>query len=221
MNVVRSYPGDLTVQQKNSMRMERIDNHKVQILFNGNPAIQVTIRRQNMFQSGAQVIINAANTTLTRGGGIDGAIHDAAGGSYAQAHSQLQAEYGGLGRADFTRGFAAMIQSGELKAKHRIERVIAVAGPMHASTPENDAALYSCYYNSLVLADSENIFSLAFPSISTGIFRFPKERAAAISLRALYDFIEDHPNTTLLQISIHFLENEPYENLQNYIDAAQ
>jgi O-acetyl-ADP-ribose deacetylase (regulator of RNase III) len=112
-----------------------------------------------------------------------------------------------------------MIESGLMKQRHQIERVIVVAGPTQGSTPEKDAALYSCYYNSLVLADRGNYTSLAFPSISTGRFGFSKERAAAISLKALYDFIQAQ-DTTLNQISIHFLENESYENLQIYIDAV-
>ena len=100
-----------------------------------------------------------------------------------------------------------MIDSGELK-RSGIDKVIVVAGPQGATDPQKENELYSCYYNSLVLAHSQNKISIAIPSISTGIFGFPKERASAISLKAIKDFISKNPETTLKNISIHILSDD-------------
>ena len=162
--------------------------------------------------SKAQVVVNAANTHLGGGGGIDGAIHRQGGAEYAKAHRELQA----LFKAHYIEGHAAMIGSGSLKEKYNIENVIVVAGPQGAASPSKETELYSCYFNALVLADEQNKTSIAFPSISTGIFGFPKDRAAAISLKAIHDFLDKHPNTRLKTISIHYLPDDPITNLEIY-----
>lgn len=120
-------------------------------------------------------------------------------------------------RGKYTEGYAAIINSGSLKAKG-IHHVIVVAGPQGPrSNSQKENQLYSCYYNSLVLAHEQGKTSIAFPSISTGIYKFPKDRAAAISLKAVSDFIKQHPTSHLTQISIHFLGKEsdhlaPYQS---------
>ena len=102
----------------------------------------------------------------------------------------------------------------DLIQKYNIENVIVVAGPQGVTTPSKEAELYSCYFNTLLLADKQNKTSIAFPSISTGIFGFPKDRAAAISLKAIQDFVDKHPNTQLKTISIHYLPNDPISDLE-------
>jgi O-acetyl-ADP-ribose deacetylase (regulator of RNase III) len=211
IEVVENYTGDLSFQQKQTLKSQYINDDTLSITCDQAPGIDVTIRKQDLFQSGSKVIVNAANTHLGGGGGIDGAIHRNGGQAYAKAHGELRALYHGA----YTSGYAAMISSGNLKA-NGIENVIVVAGPMGDSTPQKENELYSCYYNSLQLADQQNKDSIAFPSISTGIFHFPEERAAAISLKAVYDFVTAHPQTTVKTISIHFLPSASKKKLELY-----
>jgi O-acetyl-ADP-ribose deacetylase (regulator of RNase III) len=212
IEVVENYTGDLSFEQKKNLLVQFANDDTLSITFEQAPNILVTIRKQDLFNSGAKVIVNAANTHLGGGGAIDGAIHKIGGPAYAKAHQDLRALYHG----QYTQGYAAMISSGNLAANNAIENVIVVAGPQGGTTPKKENELYSCYYNSLKLADQAKKESLAFPSIGTGVFQFPPKRAAAISLKALYDFITEHPQTSVQRISIHFLPSEPREKLEMY-----
>jgi O-acetyl-ADP-ribose deacetylase len=209
---IRPFTGDLTAAQKAEMQPLFVDDYTLTLTFKQHPNINVTIRRQDIFNSKAQVIVNAANTHLGGGGGIDGAIHRQGGAEYAKAHRELQTLY----NSHYVEGHAAMIKSGSLKEKYHIDNVIVVAGPQGAASPSKESALNSCYFNALELADEQHKTSIAFPSISTGIFGFPKDRAAAISLKAILDFLDKHPHTTLKTISIHYLPSEPKTELEIY-----
>jgi O-acetyl-ADP-ribose deacetylase (regulator of RNase III) len=213
--IVRSYPGDLTEQEKSNMEAVFIDDNTLKIVFKQFPDFNVTIRRQDIFSSGAEVIVNAANSHLGGGGGIDGAIHAKGGKEYAEEHRELQKEY----HANYVLGHAAGIGSGLLKEKYNIDNVIVVAGPQGDSNFEKESQLYSCGYNSLDLADSQGRSRYASPSISTGIYGFPRDRAANIRLRGIYDFIVDHSDSPTKNISIHFLPSEPKDFLEDYQKA--
>lgn len=127
-------------------------------------------------------IVNAANTTLLGGGGVDGAIHRAAG-------PKLLAECRSLGgcptgEARITRGY-------RLPARH----VIHTVGPVWRNgCHREDTLLASCYRKSLALALAHGLQRIAFPSISTGAYGFPLERAARIALRECGTFLEAHPD---------------------------
>lgn len=204
--------GDLSPMQKADLKANFVDDYTLSITFQKHPEINLTIRRQDIFKSEAKVIVNAANTHLGGGGGIDGAIHHQGGNEYAKAHKELQSLY----KASYPQGHAAIIRSGDLKNKFNIENVIMVAGPEGATSASKETELYSCYFNALELAHEQNKTSIAFPSISTGIFAFPKDRAAAISLKAIQDFLDKYPMTQLKTISIHYLPSDPVTDLEIY-----
>jgi O-acetyl-ADP-ribose deacetylase (regulator of RNase III) len=118
----------------------------------------------------ADAIVNAANRTLLGGGGVDGAIHRAAG-------PDLLAECQTLGGCE--AGAAKITRGHRLRAKH----VIHAVGPVwHGGTEGEEELLSSCYRTALDLAAAYRLASIAFPAISTGIYRFPLDRAARIAV---------------------------------------
>ena len=122
-------------------------------------------------------IVNAANRMLLGGGGVDGAIHRAAGPDLLAECATL----GGCetGEAKITRGY-------HLPARH----VIHTVGPVwHGGTQDEDDLLANCYRNSLCLAVENGIKTIAFPAISTGVYRFPHERACRIAVEAVRKFL--------------------------------
>ena len=133
-------------------------------------AVQGDITRQQV-----DAIVNAANTTLLGGGGVDGAIHRAAG-------PELLAECRGIGGCP--TGEARITQGYRLPAKYVIHTVGPVWSGGNRGEPE---LLRTCYVNSLRLASEHGLRSIAFPSISTGAYRFPIEQAARIAVESVQE----------------------------------
>ncbi len=128
-------------------------------------------------------IVNAANSTLLGGGGVDGAIHRAGG-------PQILEECKAIRKTTYPNGLpageAVVTTGGNLPAKY----VIHTVGPIYGRQPERESELLaSCYRNSLLLAREQQIASIAFPSISTGAFGYPKPEAARISSQTIREFL--------------------------------
>lgn len=132
-----------------------------------------------------EAIVNAANSGLLGGGGVDGAIHRAGGPQILEECKAVRAKQG-----ECPPGEAVITGGGKLKAHY----VIHTVGPIWSGGKKNeDALLRHAYRNSLVLAKEHNIQSISFPSISTGAYRFPLERAARLALSTVRDFLKEHP----------------------------
>jgi O-acetyl-ADP-ribose deacetylase len=128
----------------------------------------------------ADVIVNAANTSLLGGGGVDGAIHRAGGKAILEECQKIRNKQGGC-----KVGEAVITSAGKLPAKF----VVHTVGPAWNNGKNGEEKLLALSYsNSLKLALENQAQSIAFPNISTGIYRFPKEKAAAIAISTIKDF---------------------------------
>jgi O-acetyl-ADP-ribose deacetylase (regulator of RNase III) len=145
-------------------------------------------------------IVNAANTSLLGGGGVDGAIHRAGGKAILEACVTIRNRQGGC-----ATGEAVITTGGNLPAKY----VIHTVGPVwNGDKAEKEQLLANTYHNSLALAVANNIQTIAFPSISTGIYHFPKQKAAAIAIATVKDFLQQ--DTTITQVVFVCFDDENY-----------
>ncbi len=138
-------------------------------------------------QQETEVIGNAANSALAGGGGVDGAIHRAGGPSIM---AELKAKYKGC-----PTGSAVITGGGNLKAKY----VIHAVGPRYSGSAKDAELLSSAYRKSLELCTQNKIFSIAFPSISTGIYGYPVEEASHIALKTVIDYLKNHTEIKLVR----------------------
>ena len=142
---------------------------------------RIDIIQGDITKQRVDAIANAANTTLLGGGGVDGAIHRAAGPELLEECRTLHGCE--TGEAKITRGY-------RLPAKY----VLHTPGPVwHGGNRDEDELLASCYLSCLHLASEYGCKTVAFPSISTGVYHFPLERAAAIALGTIAAYLERHP----------------------------
>jgi O-acetyl-ADP-ribose deacetylase (regulator of RNase III) len=141
----------------------------------------ITIQKGDITKLQVDAIVNAANTSLLGGGGVDGAIHRAGGPAILEACMQIRNKQGGC-----AVGEAVITIAGKLPAKF----VIHTVGPVWNGGNKNEKALLAnSYQNALKLAVENKIETIAFPNISTGIYHFPKQLAAEIAIAGIRQFI--------------------------------
>jgi O-acetyl-ADP-ribose deacetylase (regulator of RNase III) len=145
---------------------------------------KITVLQGDITRIKADAIVNAANSSLMGGGGVDGAIHRAGGPAILEDCRKIVARQGGC-----ATGEAVITTGGRLPAKHVIHTVGPVWNGGHRQEREK---LADCYRNSLQLAADHQLTTIAFPNISTGIYRFPKDEAARIAVSTISDFLQDH-----------------------------
>lgn len=145
-------------------------------------------------------IVNAANSSLMGGGGVDGAIHRAAGPELKERCRSLRGCK--TGQSKITEGF-------KLPAKHIIHTV----GPVWYGGHKNEVELLtSCYKTSLVLCKENGLKTIAFPSISTGAYKFPFDMAAQIALKTINDFLNE--SSTIVKVSIVTFSEKDFKSYQ-------
>lgn len=146
---------------------------------------KISIIQGDITKLQVDAIVNAANSSLLGGGGVDGAIHRAGGPGILAECVEIRDRQGGC-----RIGEAVITNAGRLKAK----KVIHTVGPVWNGGHKNEPALlYNCYINSLQLAVDHNLKTIAFPNISTGIYGYPKPQAMNIAVKAVRDFTEANP----------------------------
>lgn len=172
-------------------------------------AVQGDITREQV-----DAIVNAANSSLLGGGGVDGAIHRAGGSAILEDCYRIRDRQGGC-----PTGEAVITTAGQMPAKH----VIHTVGPVWNGGDQLEPDLLrNCYIHSLQLADEHQLKSISFPNISTGIYGYPKSEAAKIAVQVVQQYAEtgngsvthirfvcfDNDNLTLMEQQLQALQHE-------------
>jgi O-acetyl-ADP-ribose deacetylase len=143
--------------------------------------VTLALMRGNIVEVQVDAIVNAANSGLRGGGGVDGAIHRAGGPSIMEECRKI---------GDCPTGSAVATTAGKLPAKY----VFHAVGPIYSSSRDDERLLASAYQSCLNLAEQYQVKSIAFPSLSTGIYGYPLELAAPIALRTIIEHIKKPTN---------------------------
>ena len=165
---------------------------------------KIEIQQGDITKLDVDAIVNAANTKLLGGGGVDGAIHRAAGPELLEECRTI----GGCptGEARITGGY-------NLVARH----VIHTVGPVYSGKPKDSQLLTSCYLNSLKLAVENNLATIAFPAISCGVYGYPIEAACKIAVDTSYAFLRTH--ASLQKIIFIQFSPEDYAVYEAYLKS--
>jgi len=167
---------------------------------------KIELHKGDITKLKVDAIVNAANTSLLGGGGVDGAIHRAAGPELLEYNKKLSGCL--TGEAKISPGF-------NLPAKYIIHTV----GPVwNGGNKNEDELLANCYKNSLKLAVENNIKTIAFPAISTGVYRFPVERASMIAVENVREFLEK--DKTIEKVIFVCFDDRTYEEYSKQIPKS-
>ncbi len=162
--------------------------------------MKIEIIKGDITKAAVDAIVNAANSSLLGGGGVDGAIHRAGGPAILEDCRKIIAKQGGC-----KTGEAVITIAGKLPSKY----VIHTVGPVwNGGQNDENKKLASCYFNSLSVAVEHGCKSIAFPNISTGIYGFPKEKAAVIALETIITFLNS--NSFIRKVLLICFDEENY-----------
>jgi len=165
---------------------------------------RIEVIKGDITKVNADAIVNAANSSLLGGGGVDGAIHRAGGPAILQECKKIIDRQGGC-----KTGEAVITTAGKLFAKF----VIHTVGPVwHGGNHGESQKLEDCYTNSLKLAVAHNCLTIAFPNISTGVYRFPKELAAKIAVNSVANYLQQ--NSLIEKVLLVCFDDENFELTQ-------
>lgn len=168
---------------------------------------RVTVLTGDITRQETDAIVNAANSSLMGGAGVDGAIHLAGGPRILEQCREIR-------RAQFPQGLptgeAVITTGGDLPSRY----VIHTVGPIYGQQRGREAELLaSCYRNSLALAAGHGLASIAFPAISTGVYGYPREEAAAVSSTVIMKFLADEGSA--MQVRLIFFKPHDMEAFLN------
>jgi len=172
---------------------------------------RIELIKGDITQLNVDAIVNAANSSLMGGGGVDGAIHRAGGPAILDECRRIVAEQGGC-----QTGEAVITTGGNLPAKF----VIHTVGPVWKGGNKQEAEkLADCYRNSLKLVVENNCKTVAFPNISTGVYGFPKDKAAEIAVKAVSEFLSN--TDEIQQVTFVCFDQENFLHLSNFQEVKR
>ncbi|HJT73186.1 MAG TPA: O-acetyl-ADP-ribose deacetylase [Chitinophaga sp.] len=172
---------------------------------------RIIVKQGDITKTEVDAIVNAANSSLLGGGGVDGAIHRAGGPAILEECYRIRERQGGC-----KTGEAVITTAGKLPAKY----VIHTVGPVWSKGSEEEKALLrNAYTNSLKLAAENNVATIAFPNISTGIYRFPKKEAAEIAIDAVNTFLQK--DASIKQVVFVCFDRDNYDLYTSMLAGEQ
>jgi O-acetyl-ADP-ribose deacetylase len=177
----------------------RVSGGEVARFLNG----RVIVKLGDITQEDVDAIVNAANSTLMGGGGVDGAIHRAGG-------PEIKRECEEIRRTRYPEGLptghAVITTAGRMAARH----VVHTVGPVYSKSGDKSGLLAACYVHALELAAENALRSIAFPAISTGIYGYPREEAAAVASAAIEKFLQN--SSTIEEVRLVFFQSSDAES---------
>ena len=172
---------------------------------------KISIIQGDITRQTTDAIVNAANSSLMGGGGVDGAIHRAGGPAILEECIKIVARQGRL-----PTGQAVITTAGNMKAKH----VIHTVGPIwHGGNQDEPALLASAYRESLKLAAANNLSSISFPSISTGAYGYPVDKAASIALKEVVSFLKQ--TTSIKEVVFVLFDSRTFDAYKNALEKIK